>query len=206
MKKRVIITALLALLIAGAAATTTAQLYQKLQGAYSGLSSFQASVKQSNYYPQLKKTISYEGMIYFTPGRMLMSFSKPSVQRLYISGGQVELYDAMSNTLFKAPMMARFGRMNPLEILQLYWNKSAVTILGEEKGLVKVKLVPKEDDLISSLTAGINPSTGIVSMLGYADMSGNSVTYSFSGIKTNAGIPASVWGYSYPKDVQTIEQ
>jgi outer membrane lipoprotein-sorting protein len=207
MKKILISAILLALAAASAnAAVTSAQLYAKLQAAYANLSGFQASVKQSNYYLQLKKTIDYDGMLYFTPGRMLMSFTKPSVQRLLIQNGKVELYDAQSNTLFKASVMAQFGRMNPLEILQLYWNKSSVTILGEEKGLVKVKLVPAKDDLVTSLSASINPSTGIVSVLGYADKTGNTVTYAFSGIKANAAIPASVWSYNYPKNVQIVEQ
>ncbi|HNT52762.1 MAG TPA: hypothetical protein PKH19_05115, partial [Candidatus Syntrophosphaera sp.] len=66
------------------AATGTAALYAKLQAAYKNLSSFQAELKQTNYYPQLKRSIVYNGRIYFTPGRLLMSFDKPSVQRMQI--------------------------------------------------------------------------------------------------------------------------
>jgi len=44
-----------------------------------------------------------------------------------------------------------------------------------------------------------------VSRLGYTDKSGNSVTYSFSSIKQNASIPASVWQVNPPKNVQIIK-
>jgi len=207
MKKLLILLPLLLALCATAtAATTTAQLYTRLQSAYNGLSSFQANVKQSNYYPQLKRTISYDGMLYFTPGRMLMHFTSPSVQRLQIEGGKVDLYDSQSNTVFRSTIRTEFSMLNPLEILQLYWNKSTVTITKEEGRLVSVTLKPKQDELVTSLAATINSSSGIVQTLSYTDKTGNTVTYSFSNIKPNAGIAATVWSFSYPQGVQIVEQ
>lgn len=204
MKKSILI--LLALLAAWTTgcALSSSELYTRLQSAYRNLSTFQASVQQSNYYPQLKKSINYSGRIYFTPGRMLMSFTKPGIQVLKIENGRVELYDASSKTLFQSAVQPQFGKMNPVEILQIYWSKSAVTVTSQSKTAASVKLVPKQDDLVSSLTATLNPASGIVSKLGYTDKSGNSVSYSFSGIKLNGSIPASVWKQSYPQDVQII--
>jgi len=202
-------TALLAcLLLLGSlqAAVSQAQLYQKMRAAYGSLKTYQAELSQSNYYPQLKRTISYNGKIYFTPGRMLMSFSSPSVQRLQIRDGQVELYDAASKTLLRAPMQPEFGKMNPVEILDLYWQKSRVSVTSETKSQASVSLKPKSDKLISSLSATLDKKSGLVTSLSYTDKSGNQVTYKFSGIKTNAAIPSSVWNFSYPKDVQVIEQ
>lgn len=188
------------------AATGTAALYAKLQAAYKNLSSFQAELKQTNYYPQLKRSIVYNGRIYFTPGRLLMSFDKPSVQRMQIQNGQVELYDAASQTLFRSPMQPQFGRMNPVEILQLYWAKSAVSLVSEDKSTASVKLLPAEDDLVRSLSATLNKTSGLVSKLSYTDKGGNSVTYEFSRFKLNTGIAASVWAFQYPKGVQIIER
>lgn len=206
MKRTMAVLLALLALVPAFGAVDGAQLYAKLKSAYKGLSSFQADLKQSNHYPQLKKTISYSGKIYFTPGRMLMSFSQPGVQRLLIENGRVDLYDAQSATVFRAKMLPEFGRMNPLEILQLYWEKSQVTVTQAAGATAKVRLVPKNDQLISSLNATLNPKTGIVSALSYADKNGNTVSYAFSNIKTNAGIPTSVWTYKYPKGVQVVEQ
>ena len=121
---------------------TASELYSKLQTTYKNLSSFQAVLQQSNYYPQLKKTVTYSGRIYFTQGRMLMKFTKPSEQYLKIENNRVELYDAASNTLFQSAVQAQFGRMNPVEILQFYWDKSAVTVTASGKNSASVKLVP----------------------------------------------------------------
>jgi outer membrane lipoprotein-sorting protein len=181
-------------------------LHTKLNKAYSGFDSFQASVKQTNYYAQLKKSVVYSGNIWFMPGRMVMRFDKPSLQRLQISGGQVQLYDASSETLFKSSMLPEFGKMNPVEIFQHYWKRSTVKILSSQKGISVVSLVPHKDPMIKELTASINEKTGIISQLSYTDASGNKVSYAFSGVKVNQIIPASVWSYNYPKNVKVVEQ
>ncbi|MDP2174098.1 MAG: outer membrane lipoprotein carrier protein LolA [Candidatus Cloacimonadaceae bacterium] len=204
--KRYLILLLLCCLAISLSATGSAEIHAKMQGAYKSLSSFQANVSQTNYYPQLKRSIVYDGRIYFSPGRMLMSFDKPHTQLLKIENSRVELYDAQSNTLFKAQMLPQFGKMNPVEILQLYWTKSTVKIIRESGDIVSVKLIPKDDPLIISLNASINKKSGLVQSLSYSDSSGNTVTYAFSGIKTNAAIPSGVWSFSYPKDAQIIEQ
>ncbi len=206
MKKFSLILSLVLLLCSFLQAISTDELYRKLSGSYSKLSSFQAEVKQDNYYAQIKKSISYQGKLYFTPGRMLMHFSRPNVQRLYISGGSVDLYDAQSKTVFRSTMRPEFGKMNPVEILQHYWLRSTVQITSTKGHLSTVKLSPAKDPMISQLTATVNNQTGLVSNLSYTDAGGNKVSYAFSSIKTNAGIPAAVWNYKYPKDVQVVSQ
>ncbi|MDX9828468.1 MAG: outer membrane lipoprotein carrier protein LolA [Spirochaetia bacterium] len=187
-------------------AITTSELHDKVKLRYQNLSSFQANVQQTNYYTQLKRSIVYSGKLYFTPGRMLMSFSKPSVQRLQIQSGKAELYDASSNTLLRSNMQPEFGKMNPVEILQHYWTRSKVSIVKQEKHLCTVKLIPQKDPMIKDMQAVIDSKTGIVNSLKYADPAGNTVTYLFSNIKRDAAIPPSVWKYDYPKDVQVISQ
>ncbi|MFO8145352.1 MAG: outer membrane lipoprotein carrier protein LolA [Candidatus Syntrophosphaera sp.] len=196
------------ILIAGmlCAATDTSALYTRLQATYGELETFQAGLIQTNYYPQLKKTITYKGKIHFMPGRMLMSFTEPGVQRLKVEDGRVELYDASSNTLFITDVQPEFGRMNPVEILQLYWSKSSVTVSSEDKTTASVKLVPAKDDLVNILSATLNKGSGIISELSYTDKSGNKVTYNFSAIRLDEEIPSSVWDYDYPDDVQVVEQ
>lgn len=206
MKKLLPILAILLFLSASLSAVSSADLYKKLQSAYKGINSYQASVTQSNYYPQLKKTITYTGKMYFTPGRMLMHFEKPNLQRLHIESGKVTLYDGLSNTIFTSDIQPQYGRMNPLEILQLYWDRSSVKLDNQKGDLVDVTLTPAKDAMLSSLSATINAKNGQVQKLSYRDAGGNTVSYSFSGIKLNSSIPASVWKFTYPKDAQRIDQ
>jgi len=181
-------------------------LYQKIAGTYGSLSSFQAVIKQDNYFAQLNKSISYEGNIYFTKGKMVIRYNKPYFQRLSVSGGMVELYDSQSKTMFRSKMRPEFGKMNPVEILQLYWKKSTVNIQQGKGNQVNVFLKPFDDPVIVSISAIVNSDSGIVQSLTWTNRNNDKVTYNFSNIKTNAKIPASVWQYTYPKDVQVVEQ
>ena len=181
-------------------------LYQKIAGTYGSLSSFQAVIKQDNYFAQLNKSISYEGNIYFTKGKMVIRYNKPYFQRLSVSGGMVELYDSQSKTMFRSKMRPEFGKMNPVEILQLYWKKSTVNIQQGKGNQVNVFLKPCDDPVIVSISAIVNSDSGIVQSLTWTNRNNDKVTYNFSHIKTNAKIPPSVWQYTYPKDVQVVEQ
>lgn len=178
----------------------------KLEKTYGSFSSFQANLKQDNHFAQLGKSITYRGNIYFIKGRMVIRYDKPSFQRLQISGGMVELYDQSSKTVFRSRMRPEFGKMNPVEILQLYWKKSKVSIVETKDNFYEVNLTPFSDPMIVKLTAKVNAKTYMVHSLSYTDANGNRVDYSFSGIKTNAVIPNSVWQYTYPKNTQVVEQ
>lgn len=203
--KKAIVVSLLLIWSVMLLSITTGEVYNKVSSFYANLRSFQAKVQQTNYYAQLKKTITYKGTIYFTPGRMLMHFDEPTVQRLKIENGRIELYDASSNTLFRSLMQPEYEKLNPVEILQSYWNKSKVSIISETKDRVNIELVPQNDDFIKSLSATLDKNNGLIYKLSYKDKTGNSVTYNFSSIKLNQGISSSVWKYDYPKNVQIIE-
>ena len=200
------ISLLLILLCSLLWAQSSGELYQKLDSRYGSLSSFQAEVKQVNFFSRIDRKISYEGKFYFSGGRMLMSFEKPSVQRLSIHLGKAELYDGSSKTLYRSDVIPEAIKMNPLELLQLYWNKSQVKITTQDKAHSWVKLTPNSDPMIKILEAKIDNKSGIVQTLSYTDLSDNKVTYSFSNIVINRPIASSVWSFSYPKDTQIIEQ
>jgi outer membrane lipoprotein-sorting protein len=183
-----------------------AELYQKLNQRYGTLQSFQAEVSQRNFYSNIEQEITYRGRLYFQPGKMLMSFEQPNVQRLYIYSGLAELYDGASKTLYRNEILPELSKMNPLEILQLYWNKSELQILSQAEGKSRIRLIPRQDPMLEELEAIIESKSGIVSYLSYTDRSENTVSYSFSNIITDRQIPRRVWQFSYPEDTRIIEQ
>ena len=203
--KKAIAVSLLLILSVMLLSITTSEIYQRVSSFYANLRSFQAKVQQTNYYAQLKKTITYKGTIYLTSERMLMHFDQPTVQRLKIENGRIELYDASSNTLFRTLMQPEYEKLNPVEVLQKYWNKSRISIISETEDKVNVELIPKNDDFIQSLSAMLDKNNGLIYKLSYKDKTGNSVSYNFPSIKLNQSIPSSVWKYDYPKNVQIIE-
>lgn len=203
MKKISLIVLLMCSLLA---AQTTTDLYNKLNNRYKNIVSFQADITQVNHFVQLKRSIEYQGKFYFEKNRMLMSFTNPSIQRLFIHNGAAELFDADSGTLFKSQVTPEFNKMNPLEILEHYWKRSEVRISEQNTGQSKVTLSPKQDPLIHKLEATINSGSGIVTQLSYTDKSANTVRYEFSNILLDKKIDPSIWQYNYPKTTRIIEQ
>ncbi|HPV14097.1 MAG TPA: outer membrane lipoprotein carrier protein LolA [Candidatus Cloacimonadota bacterium] len=204
MKPKFLITLIIILVALSLNAMKSGELYQKISSAYKSISSYQAKVTQTNYFAELKSTINYTGNMYFTPGRLLMHFDKPSTQRMLIEKGKFTLYDAGSNTIYTSEIVEQYQRMNPLELLQLYWGRSTVSVKKGKGELMTVDLKPKKDAMLTSISATVNSKTGIIQALSYKAHSGNTVKYSFSGIKINQAIAASVWNFQYPKDAQRI--
>ncbi|PKN80848.1 MAG: outer membrane lipoprotein carrier protein LolA [Candidatus Cloacimonetes bacterium HGW-Cloacimonetes-1] len=187
-------------------ATTPEALYDKINSSYNALSTWQASLSQTNQYAQIDRSTTFTGKIYFQPGRLAIRFEKPYKQYMTVDRGIVTLFDSQSNTAIKSRIQPDFDKLNPVEILRYYWKLSTVRITSEKDGQISVTLTPKKDKLIASLSATINLKSGFVQQLSYIDISKNSVKYEFSNIKANSPIPASVWQLDIPKNAQIIEQ
>lgn len=203
--KKISLLFLLLVLSLSLSAISKEELQQKIDARYKNLSTYQANVVQKNRYVGMNKELSFEGRFYFEGEKLLLSFHKPHIQRLYIVGKKGEIYDESSKTLFKSEIMPQFQRLNPIEILSTYWTKSKVSILKEDKSGVQLKLVPGSDPMFKDIEAKVSPS-GVINELSYSDNSGNKVKYIFSEIKFNQSIDKGVWGYTYPKDTRIIQR
>jgi outer membrane lipoprotein-sorting protein len=182
------------------------ELRTKLETAYKDISSWQAQLVQTNYFAQIGKTSSFEGNFYYQPPRLLIQFDKPHLQRLHIDGKNVSMYDAQSQTLLKTQLMPQFERMNPIQILQHYWDRSKVEITRQDKNSVTISLSPEKDSFVKQLEATLSIKSGYINELAYTDYSENRVTYKFSGAAANKSIDPKLWIFSPPKGTQIIER
>lgn len=202
--KIIIVLLLMSLCIAHIQAVEADELRVRLERSFSELKSLQANVAQTNYFAQIKKSINYTGMIYYEPSQLLLRFDKPHLQRLHIKASQVQLYDAQSRSMLISELQAEYARMNPLQLLQHYWDKSTVSIQKQQKNLISLRMDPRKDSFIRSINATIDYNTGLIQELSYRDHSENTVTYKFSNIRTGINIDKKVWSFSPPKDTEYI--
>ena len=207
MKNRLLyITVLLLLAVSMYAQSSTNAIKQKLESSFAALSSLQADVQQTNYFAQIKQTIRYDGKIYYEPSRMLIRFDKPHLQRLMIQGSEVQLYDAQSRSMLTSELLPEFSRMNPLQILQHYWDKSKVSIVEEKGKVVSLRLDTAKDSFVRQINAKVNLDSGMLMELSYKDHSENTVSYRFSNLRTGHKIDSKVWSFNPPKDTQHIRR
>ncbi len=205
MKKINLILIIMFTMIALSLGANTSELYQKMNARYQKINCFEADITQNNHFAAMDKSIEYKGKFYFEKDRLLLSYSTPMRQRLYIANNKAELYEESSKTLFKSAILPEFSQMNPIEILQEYWGKSEVSILSKGKHTTKIQLIPHNDRQFVSITAVLDES-GLARELSYQDKSGNTVHYRFNSIKLNRGISPDIWKFSYPKDTRIIER
>lgn len=203
MKKISIILTLI--MLCGIVYAKTDALYHKMNTRYKRIARFEAEIEQINHFVEIDRTINYTGKLYFERGRLLLNYTSPTRQRLYIAQNQAELYDESSKTLFKSAVLPQFSQLNPVEILQEYWRKSEVRILSEGKATTKVELTPHKDTHFAKIVATLDES-GLARELSTEDKSGNTLHYRFKGIRINRSIPEDIWRTSYPKDTKIIQQ
>ena len=194
------------LLVASLMGVSPQELKTRMDRTYSGLKTMQTEIVQKNYFSQIKHSTTFTGKLYYEPQRLLISFDKPSVQRLQIESGRVSIYDAASKTMIKTELLPEFQKLNPIELLQHYWDKSTVKVTKVEKNLAYIQLLTKKDSFIRELSGVVDRDSGLIRELAYIDFNDNTVSYTFKNTRLNGSIPASVWRFTPPKDTQEILQ
>ncbi len=172
---------------------------------YNKLTSWQAVIKQTNYFKETKATLTSSGKIYYQKEMLAIRYDKPNEQHLFLNKGKLTVFDKQNNLVVKTKLATAVQSLNPVDILQEFWGKSSKSLVSEKDSLVTIKLTPSENKNIVQIQAALDLRTGYVTSLRYQDEQGNKVGISFSDIKINRKIPPSVWKPVIPKDATVIE-
>ena len=206
MNKPIFLALLLLLAISLSGAQTLNERYLQMQKTYGRLSSWQAAIRQTNYFFDTKASLVSSGSFHYQKGRIDIRYAKPSEQVLLVEAGKVTVYDASSNTVIKSRITTDLQSLDPVQIIKTYWQKSEKKLLSSKDAKAVIKLRPKNDKQLKELIFTLNSKTGYVMALTYTDTGNNSVTIEFTSIKVNKTIPASVWKLDIPKGAQVIER
>jgi outer membrane lipoprotein-sorting protein len=183
-----------------------ADTYAKMEKAYAGLTSWQASLNQTNYFAQPQTTLKSLGNCYYKTNKVAIYYTKPGIQSIIVSDGKVTVYDKASKTVFKSALTSSVQSLNPVEIIRSYWQRSAKSVISSRNGKTQIKLIPKADKQLKEVSFTLNDTDGYITSLSYKDLQGNTVTLSFGNMKINKSIPASVWKLNLPKDTKVISR
>jgi outer membrane lipoprotein-sorting protein len=179
--------------------------YSSMQKAYSGISTWQAGVTQTNYFVSAKTTLKSQGNCYYKKDNFAIHYTKPSVQAIIVAGGKVTVYDQASKTVLTSALSSSIQSLNPVEIIRSYWQKSDWRLLDSRKNVTHIMLFPKADKQIKEISFILDEVSWLITSLTYKDAQGNTVTLSFDNMKINKPIPAGVWKLNLPKDVRRLE-
>lgn len=179
--------------------------YQKMLTAYGDLKSWQAEIKQTNYFIATQTTLNSEGAIFFQKGQISIRYNKPNEQYMLVRDSKVTVYDKASKTAARMNLTAAVQSLNPPEIIKTFWAKSQKTLAHEKDNLVAITLTPHKDNQIKQIRFIMNRKTGYITQFFYLDKEKNSVLINFAKIKTNQSIPESVWKLPIPPDVKIMD-
>ncbi|MFO7659296.1 MAG: outer-membrane lipoprotein carrier protein LolA [Candidatus Cloacimonadaceae bacterium] len=179
--------------------------YGKMLAAYGKLNSWQAEIRQTNYFKDSETTLNSTGNFYYQKGRIAIRYDKPNEQYLLVQDGRVTVYDKSARTAVRTKLTAQVQSLDPVQIIKTYWEGSEKTIVAGKNNQLTITLVPGLDKQVKKLVFNLDSRTGYVNQLSYTDAQDNSVGLSFIKTKFNQKIPDSVWKLPIPPNVKIME-
>ncbi len=203
--KNILITIVLLLVLTVLQSVSLDESYSKMLAAYAKLTSWQAEIRQTNFFKDSQTTLNSTGSFYYQKGRIAIRYDKPNEQFLLVQDGMVTVYDKSAQTAVRSKLTAQVQSLDPVQIIKTYWEGSEKTIIAGKNNQLTITLVPKQDKQVKKLVFNLDAQTGYVNQISYTDLQENSIGLSFIKTKFNQKIPDSVWKLPIPSNVKILE-
>jgi outer membrane lipoprotein carrier protein len=195
---------------AGASAPKVADVVRKLQTRYETTKDFTADFTQAVEAATLGKTLESSGQVFFKrPGRMRWEFLEPEKQTIVADGQTLWVYQPDHHQVLRTPFRAAFQSATPVSFLlgvgelSKEFDPSLVTSPGA--GVIRLKLVPKQEREIGVLVLDVDPRTYDIAAAEVTDPLGNVTRLKFSNLKRDVGLTDSNFTFKTPPGTDVVE-
>jgi outer membrane lipoprotein carrier protein len=183
---------------------------RKLQTRYDTTKDFTADFTQAVEAATLGKALESSGQVFFKrPGRMRWEFLEPEKQTIVADGQTLWVYQPEHNQVLKTPFRAAFQSATPVSFLfgvgelSKDFDPSLVTSPGA--GIIRLKLVPKQEREIGVLVLDVDPQTYDIAAAEVTDPLGNVTRLKFSNLKRDVGLADSKFAFTTPPGTDVVE-
>ena len=164
------------------------------------------------------KPEQYTGEIFFkhegkNNDMVRINYSKPSGQSVWVIGNKVTLYQAAINQAIVTTRSAAAQRGDEFSFVATPYTSVPelkrqynIEHVGDEEGMAKLQLTPKNKSSIKSLTLWVDQSSWLPTKYHIVEANGIATTFTLSGLKTNGLIPSGNFEVKLPKDTQIIRK
>jgi outer membrane lipoprotein carrier protein len=185
-------------------------LVDRMQGFYERTQDFTADFKQEYLYKTFNRTVVSTGTVAFQkPAKMRWEYLTPSKRTFVLSGDRIYALDPDAQTLTKAALPTSQLSAS----VTFLWGKGK---LGDEFDISRTEckecagtlltLVPKKPDArFREVQLEIDPKTAQVRRSIVIDPDGSRNSITFSGLKTNVGLPKETFQLTPPPGTQIID-
>lgn len=186
----------------------SADILSKVQLTYKGVSDLTSDFVQQSYIKGFDAR-NFRGKLYLKkPGQVRWDYTKPVKQAIVINGDRIILYfheqkQAIIQKVSVHPdAEPAMGLLSNIE----KWDEDFI-ITGQNisGGLARLKLIPRKKMMVKEVVAEIDKETSYINKLILYEISGNKVSFNFSGIKINSGINGSLFEFKIPAGTEVLE-
>jgi len=185
------------------------QALAKLQERYDSTRTLTADFKQSVESPTLAGAIESHGTLAFQkPNRMRWDYQPPDPQVVVGDGETLWIYQPDEKQVIKAPLGEAFKASTPVTFLAGLGRLDrdfTPSLVADEKDRWVLKLVPKKDQGIGTLTLLVRKADASVEEARVTDPLGTTTRLALSGEKRNVDLDAALFRFTPPSGVDVIK-
>ncbi len=205
---------LILLYAASMGTASAAEVVDKVQTRYNGLTTISAKFSQLSVNKVSMMREESRGTVYFSkPGKMRWEYEEPE-RRLIVSDGEtVWTYLPEQNQVYVAKLSEEYISRTPLSFLigkgnlQEEFDVNSTLVNDEQKGsLFRIDLQPKRPQLnLSKLILEVDSESYLIIKSDMYDSMGNLISISFEQIVTDPDLPPNLFQFSPPDNVEIVE-
>lgn len=175
----------------------------RVQEAYAGLESLEASFVQENDWSIHEDVQSYRGRLYVvTDGRIRIEYDEPKGHLFVADGTWHWTYVPESGQVLQSPAAPTGAPLSRLFLDVLAGRR--VSSVSRSGDLVALELEPEPELGLASLTVFVDEHTGLGRRFRWSDLEGNTATYVFEESRTNVPLADDLFVFEPPAGVEVV--
>ncbi|MCC7201098.1 MAG: outer membrane lipoprotein carrier protein LolA [Nitrospirae bacterium] len=186
----------------------SADVLSRVQLTYKGVSDLTSDFVQQSYIKGFDAR-NFRGKLYLKkPGQVRWDYTKPVKQNIVINGDKIILYFHEQKQAIIQKVSAHPDAepaMGLLSNIEKWDEDFIITVQNISGGLARLKLIPRKKMMVKEVVAEIDKETSYINKLILYEISGNKVSFNFSGIKINSGIKGSLFEFKIPAGTEVLE-
>lgn len=194
------------------------EILNNMQKSAASITTIYARMEQLKRDRQIGGTEKYSGEVFFkhlgkNNDKVCIKYSVPSGQTVWVIGDEITLYQANIGQAIKTSRRSASQKGDDLSFVATPYTSVPelrrqynIVHSGEEQGMAKLDLTPKNKSSVKSLTLWVDQSSWLPTKYHITEGNGNVTTITLSGLKTNGVIPNGNFEVRLPKDTKVIRK
>jgi outer membrane lipoprotein carrier protein len=186
------------------------EVVQKIESAYEKVQDIEAGFTQKILFKDFATPFISKGEVYLKRGKMRWDYREPTRQQIFVDGEKVLYYVPEHQQVVKSHLALEADSHVPIHLLSgttRLGKDFDVTLQGEENGVRRLDLVPKDPNMKTvKIEIEVAAPSYLIQKVTLHESNGNRSVFDFSEIRVDQGLKDPVFTFTIPKGVEVVEQ